>query len=89
MCNVLRAGFVTGVDSAHDVDGAHYTIDVIFFRRALISMAGNAVWVLGGLVPDPPIEILGAGLSSIGAFVHGGSGKNDDQLLLALQGGLD
>jgi hypothetical protein len=56
---------------------------------ALISMAGNAVWVLGGLVANPPAEILGAGLSAIGAFVHGGAGKNDDQLLLALQQGLD
>ncbi len=61
---------------------------------ALISLAGNALWVFGGeLAPEVslPVEIFGASTSSIGAFVHGGHDgqPKDIDILNSMQKGLD
>jgi len=57
---------------------------------ALISIAGNGLWVLGGLVENPPTAVLGAALSTLGSFVQGsGKGQDNNQLLLKLHQGLD
>jgi hypothetical protein len=55
---------------------------------ALVSMAGNATWVLGGLTAQPGLEILGASLSSIGSFVPKHP-EQDSQVLKLIRKGLD
>jgi hypothetical protein len=56
---------------------------------ALVSMAGNATWVFGGLTAQPELEVLGASLSSIGSLIHGQHPKQDSQILKRIRSGLD
>ena len=57
---------------------------------ALVAMAGDAIWVVGGLTGNPPAEILGAALSGIGAFIQPGHPPRDDEAALqAIRKGLD